>query len=120
MAKHNELGEKGERIAREFLIKKEYEILDTNYRFKHLELDIICKKNDLLIVVEVKTRTSSFLVGPHETVTKSKQKSLIKITNQYIIEKEIDMEVQFDIISIILNQKECLIEHIEDAFYPTL
>jgi len=120
MAKHNELGKKGEKIAREFLLKKGYEILDTNYRFKHLELDIVCKKNDLIIVVEVKTRASSFLAGPHETVTKTKQKSIIKIANQYIIDKEIDLEVQFDIISIILNEKQCLIEHIEDAFYPTL
>jgi putative endonuclease len=120
MAQHNELGEKGEQLAKDFLIKKGYQILTTNYRFKHLEVDIIAKYNKELIVVEVKTRASEYLAGPEDTVTKGKQKSIVKVANAYILENDLDIDTRFDIISIILNEKETKIEHLEDAFYPTL
>jgi putative endonuclease len=119
MAEHNELGKKGEALAVDFLTQKGYDILSTNYRFKHLEIDIIAKNNSQIVFVEVKTRQTSFLAGPEETVTKSKQKLIIKAANQYIIENEIDEESRFDIISIILNNNTKSIEHLEDAFYPT-
>ena len=71
-----------------------------------------------MVVIEVKSRQSSFLAGPEDTVSKSKQNAIIKCANAYIIENEIDLETRFDIISIIINQKEKRIDHIEDAFYP--
>ncbi len=120
MAGHNELGEKGERLAKDYLIKKGYEILTTNYRFKHLEVDIIAKYKNELIIVEVKTRQNDYLAGPEDTVTKGKQKSIVKVANAYILENDLDIDTRFDIISIILNDKETTIEHLEDAFYPTL
>lgn len=120
MAEHNELGKEGEKIAAKYLKEKNFEILEKNYRFKHLELDIVTKKDEQLIVVEVKTRASEYMAGPHETVSKKKQKDIIKATNEYIYEHDIDLEVRFDIISIILNNQDRKIEHIEDAFYPTL
>lgn len=118
MAEHNELGEKGEELATLFLKKKGYKILCRNYRFKKLEIDIIAKDQDDLVIVEVKTRASRYLAGPEDTVTKGKQRSIIKAANQYIIENEIDLETRFDIVSIILNEKETDINHLVDAFYP--
>jgi len=120
MANHNEIGKKGEKIAQSYLKKKGYRILATNYRFKKLEVDIICEKDDYLVVVEVKTRQSSYLAGPEDTVSKTKQKGIIKCANAYIIEYEIDMETRFDIISVLLNNNTQDIEHIEGAFYPLL
>jgi len=120
MAEHNELGEKGERIAVDFIKNLGYKILEKNYHFKKLEVDIIAEFENELIVIEVKTRASRFLAGPEVTVTKSKQKSIIKVANEYIIDREIDLDCRFDIISIILNQNEKSIEHLIDAFYPTL
>ena len=120
MAQHNELGEKGEKLAQSFLRKKGYKILATNYRFKHLEVDIIAQDKDELVVVEVKTRQSDYLAGPEDTVTKGKQKSIVKVANEYILENDLDIETRFDIISIILNEKETKIEHLIDAFYPRL
>lgn len=120
MAEHNELGEAGEQLAAEFLSKKGYEIVQRNYTFKKAEIDIIAKKDGKLIVVEVKTRNSDYLAGPEITVTKKKQKSIIRAANFYIQENNLDIETQFDIISIIWNSKEKSIEHIEDAFYPLL
>lgn len=120
MAEHNELGKMGESIAADYLTDKGYEILAMNYRFKKLELDILAKDKEQLVVVEVKTRQSPYLAGPEITVTRGKQKGIIKAANQYIIENDIMLETRFDIISILLNSKEKKIEHIEDAFYPTL
>ncbi|MBK9190664.1 MAG: YraN family protein [Crocinitomicaceae bacterium] len=120
MAYHIELGKAGERMAAEYLVKKGYEILHRNYSFKKSELDIVAKKDDVLIVVEVKTRNSDFMAGPEITVTKKKQKAIVKATNYYLEEHHLQTETQFDIISIILNSKEQTLEHIEDAFYPLL
>jgi len=120
MADHNDLGKKGEELAFNYLIKKGYKILCRNYRFKRNEIDIIAEFENTLIIIEVKTRASRFLAGPEETVTKGKQKTIIKVAHEYIIENEIDLDTQFDIISIILNEKETHIEHLIDAFYPIL
>ena len=120
MAEHNELGIKGEKIAVSFLKENGYELLELNYRFKHLEVDIITKKEGMLVVVEVKTRASDYMAGPEITVSKKKQRDIIKVTNEFIYERDLDIEVRFDIISIILNEKEQTIDHISDAFYPTL
>jgi putative endonuclease len=119
MAEHNELGEKGEALAADFVNKLGYKILSKNYRFKNLELDIIAEHENQLIIIEVKTRQSRYLAGPEITVTKGKQKSIIKAAQHYIIEQEVDLETRFDIISIILNEKETAIDHLIDAFYPT-
>jgi len=119
MADHNELGKKGEELAFKYLLKKKYKIIKRNYRFKHMEVDIIAEKDGLLVVVEVKTRQSDFMAGPEITVTKSKQKAIIKVANAYIETLETDPNTRFDIISIILNENQLEIEHIEDAFYPT-
>jgi putative endonuclease len=121
MADHNELGIKGEQLAVEFLIRKGYKVIDRNYRFKKWEVDIIAEENvGELVVVEVKTRNSDYLADASETVTRGKQASIVKAANEYIQEKDLDVECRFDVISIILNDKEEKIEHIEDAFYPTL
>ena len=120
MADHNELGKEGEEMAAAYLQKKGYVILARNYTFKKSELDIVAMQDGKLIVVEVKTRNSDYLAGPEITVTKKKQKALIKAANFYIHEKDLDVETRFDIISIILNSKEQTLEHLEDAFYPLL
>lgn len=56
MAAHNDLGRKGEEKAVEYLVREGYVVLERNWRLKHRELDVICLKGDLLVVVEVKTR----------------------------------------------------------------
>lgn len=120
MASHNELGSKGEELAVNYLVKKGYKILNKNYRFKRNEIDIVAEFDNTLIIVEVKTRASRFLAGPEDTVTRSKQKTIVKVANEYILEHEIDLDTRFDIVSIVLNEKETAIEHLIDAFYPTL
>lgn len=120
MAEHNALGERGEKIALDYLSERGYVLLEKNYHFKHLEADLIMKLDELLVVVEVKTRQSDFMAAPEITVTRKKQKGIIKVANAYIFDNDLDCETRFDIVSIITNEKETTIEHIPDAFYPTL
>ncbi|NOQ75838.1 MAG: endonuclease [Crocinitomix sp.] len=120
MAEHNELGIKGEKIAVDYLHKRGFQILKRNYRFKRGEIDIIAKKDERLRMVEVKTRQSFYLAGPEITVTKKKQRAIIKVANAYIDLNDFDGETQFDIISIVLNEKTLEIAFLEDAFYPLL
>ena len=117
MAKHNELGKKGEEIAADFLQKAGYEILETNWVFQKAEIDIIAQKENILAIVEVKTRTSADFGLPQDFVKGKKIQNLVKAVDQYLTENDLDLEVRFDIIGILLNNKEISIEHIEDAFY---
>ncbi len=120
MATHNELGELGEEIATQFLLQKNYKILDRNWRWRKKELDIIALDNDFLVFIEVKTRKFGSLENPKDAVTKKKQKFIIEGANAYIEAKNIEKEVRLDIISVLVKGKEHIIEHIEDAFYPTV
>lgn len=118
MADHNELGKKGEELAVKHLSENGYRIIETNYRFKKDELDIVAEKDNSLIVVEVKTRINEHFGRPEEFVTQGKQKRIINCANQYILEKDIDLEVRFDIIAVIINSKRTSLNHITDAFIP--
>lgn len=120
MADHNTLGKKGEDLAHRYLVKNGYEIKQLNWRYRKNEIDIIAEKNNLLVVVEVKTRTSEYFENPKEAVTRKKQKFIIKAADAYILENEIDMETRFDIIAVTILNNITKIEHIEDAFQPSL
>lgn len=111
-----ELGIKGEELAVSFLKNKGYYILARNYHFRKNEVDIIASFDNLLIIVEVKTRQSKELGEPWRAVTKSKQKIIIQVANDYIFKEDIHLETRFDIVSIIFNKYQMEIDHIEDAF----
>jgi len=116
MAQHNDLGKQGEEIARKYLEEKGYDILETNWQYSHAEIDIIALKDDILVIVEVKTRSSDHYGKPQAFVGKKKIKLLMAAANSYIKQKNLDVEIRFDIISIIKNRYEEKIEHLEDAF----
>jgi putative endonuclease len=120
MAEHNITGKKGEDVAQHYLTQNGYKIRNLNWRFRKNELDIIAEKDNCLVVVEVKTRTSEYFESPKETVTRKKQKFIIAATQAYIEEFNINMEVQFDIVGVSFLNFETKIEHIQDAFQPSL
>ena len=115
---HIELGNKGEEYAVNHLINKGYTILDTNYRFKYSEIDVVCEKGNELVIVEVKTRKTATIGEPYQAVTFAKQRQIIKVTNHYVIKNRIHKEVRLDVISIVLNRFGMRLEHIENAFQP--
>ncbi|GET45764.1 MAG: YraN family protein [Capnocytophaga felis] len=117
MAAHNDFGKEAEQIAADFLVKNGHQILERNFTFGHAEIDIISQKGNTLHIVEVKARTSTAYGEPESFVSKQKIDLVIKATNHYIEKKDLDLEVQFDIISIVKNSIEFNINYIEDAFY---
>lgn len=117
MASHNELGKLGEELAVEFLRKKGYTILETNWTFQKAEIDIIAQKDTVLAVVEVKTRSSLDFGLPQDFVKPKKIQLLVKAINEYVSSNNLDVEVRFDIIAIHKTEKNFDMEHLEDAFY---
>lgn len=117
MAQHNELGKKGEQMAVDFLVEKDYVILERNYRFDRAEVDIIAKKEDVLAIVEVKTRSSIDFGNPQDFVKPKQIKRLVKAVDQYVLVNNLDVEVRFDIIAIVKEGQKVTIEHLENAFY---
>jgi len=117
MAEHNELGKLGEELAVEFLQKEGYEILETNWTFQKAEVDIIAQKENTLAIVEVKTRSSLEFGLPQDFVKPKKIQLLVKAVNEYVVSKDMDIEVRFDIIAVHKEGKSFVIEHLKDAFY---
>lgn len=118
MAKHNELGHKGEEFAVKYLKEKGYHIREINWRDGKLELDIVAESDNILVVVEVKTRYSDYISHPTDAITNSKIRNIVKATDHYIKIHNIDKDIRFDIISLVKQQNTFRIEHIEDAFIP--
>jgi len=117
MAQHNDLGKFGEEMAVEFLQKNGYEILETNWTFQKAEVDIIAQKDNIVAIVEVKTRSSLDFGLPQDFVKPKKIQLLVKAVNEYVIANDLDVEVRFDIIAVHKEGKKFELEHILDAFY---
>lgn len=111
------VGSWGEETAKKHLESKGYIILEQNWRCSHKEVDLIAKINNTIVFVEVKTRTSSFR-SPVEAVDRQKQKLLISAANYYVKQKNLDCDIRFDIVSIVVTNGNVDLEHIENAFYP--
>lgn len=116
MAEHNDLGKKGEKLAVEYLENLGYKILTRNYRFQKAEVDIIAQIEQTLIVVEVKTRSTSDFGDPQGFVKPKQIQSLVKAINHFVEIEQVDAEVRFDIIAVIIGKSGTKIEHIQDAF----
>lgn len=120
MARHNELGKTGEQLAVEHLIKQGYTIREINWKSGRLELDIVAQMGITLVVVEVKTRHNEIYGHPVDAVTEKKIRHIVNAAEAYLRMFDLPFEVRFDIISIVLSDGQCQIEHIEDAFYAPL
>ncbi|MCK0130491.1 YraN family protein [Flavobacteriaceae bacterium F08102] len=117
MAEHNVLGERGETLAYEYLLKNGYTVLERNYRYLKAEVDLIAIKGGILAVVEVKTRSNRNFGLPQDFVSKKKIKLMVMAIDHYIQERELDVDVRFDIIAIVIDKNTVSLAHLEDAFY---
>lgn len=111
------IGKKGEELASKFLVKLGYRIVERNYRYKKSEIDIICTGEELLIFVEVKTRSSRDFGEPESFVSKNQQSAIIRASEEYVLQTQWEGDIRFDIIAIIQSAKEQEIMHFKDAFY---
>ena len=120
MTESHDLGQTGEERAANYLTEKGYRILWRNWKAGRLEIDIIAETDRFIVFAEVKTRSEDYLVKPSDAVTPEKQRSIIFAAETFLKRYNVDKESRFDIITVIKNGKVYQIEHIEDAFYPTL
>jgi putative endonuclease len=120
VATQQEIGEKAEELAQAHVLKLGYHILATNYYYGHLELDIVAKDGDELVIVEVKARSGIRYEHPSEAVTNTKIKRIVEAADGYIQEINWKGETRFDVITVIFIGQGFELEHFKDAFYPTM
>lgn len=123
MAEHNDLGKWGEDEAALYYEDRGYEILERDWKVGKRDIDLIAltEGKDTLVFVEVKTRQNNDLQEPEEAVDVKKMRNLAIAANAYVKLHGLDMDVRFDIISVI-GTCSCVesIECFEDAFNPLL
>jgi len=110
-------GKEGENLASDFLKKKGFEIIARNFRYKRSEIDLIVKKNNWLVFVEVKMRSSDAYGYPEDFVDRKKATNIIEGAEEYTYQQNWQGNVRYDIVSIREQHGEKEIVHIEDAFY---
>lgn len=119
MGQHNDLGKKGEEIALKFIEKKGCRVLEVNWRYRKSEIDIIAMDGEVLIFIEVKSRSSDYFGRPETFVDQRKQELIVDGAQAYMEEVGHEWEVRFDIISILFhNEVYQSVEHLKDAFFP--
>lgn len=113
------VGNLGEITAVKFLKKNKYKILETNYKTKLGEIDIICENKDYIVFVEVKTRKYCTAIPGYTAVNYKKQNHIIRTASMYLREHKSDKQPRFDIIEVeYYNDGTAFIkEHYEDAFW---
>ncbi|MGJ1194898.1 YraN family protein [Sphingobacterium spiritivorum] len=116
MAKHLEQGKKGEQMALSHLTALGYQILALNWRTGKLEVDILAYDGDILVFVEVKTRSSNAHGEPADFVDIQKQRKLICAARTCIEKRGHQGDIRFDIVSVYLGEP-AYIHLIKDAFW---
>ena len=118
MARHIDIGQRGEAIARTYLEQKGYKILAANWRYRRAEVDLIAMEGPILVFIEVKTRSNDAYGEPEQGITARKEQMLTSAAHAYIEQTEHEDEIRFDIISILyLDEQSYSVRHLEDAFF---
>lgn len=113
MYKPHILGKNGEDIAVEYLQQKGYKIIERNFYSKVGEIDIIALKDEYIVFVEVKTRSSNQYGTPSEAVTKEKIKHLYRTARYYLYTRNLQDEyIRFDVIEVYFQNSEYKVNHI--------
>ena len=114
---HNDYGKRGEVLARDYLKKKGYKILATNYQKKVGEIDIIAETRDNICFIEVKTRTEGAMLPPRSAVGVHKEQNIEGSALIYINRYKVKKQPRYDIIEIIVSENKVVsLNHIEGAF----
>ena len=116
MNKHS-VGMQGQEAAKQFLIGKGFVILRENYRLRSSEIDIIAKDGQYTVFVEVKYRKGLSHGLPRESVSRAKQKKIIKAAMHYIqATEETEQDYRFDVVEILESNGKLYANHITNAF----
>lgn len=120
MGRNNLVGSWGESLAADYLRRKRYKIVATNYRCRYGEIDLIVSNRKYLVFVEVKLRKNSDFANAFEFVDFHKQERLRTTAEMYLSQNPTNLQPRFDVISIYAPEgtetKQPEIQHMEDAF----
>jgi putative endonuclease len=119
MAKHIQTGRQGELLAAAYLEQQGYELLHCNWRYGRAELDIVALEGRVLVIVEVKTRTSVQYGPPELFVSARKKRFMVEAAASYMEQYGYDWELRFDIIAVVIPPGRAVeIRQYRDAFFP--
>ena len=116
MAQHNEIGLWGEQTAALHLMHQDYQILERNWRFRHLEIDIIAEYLGEIVFVEVKTRSGGDFHEARAAVDFYKRKHIMDAAQVYLRQNRLDNIWRYDVITIIGNTARYQLRHEQRAF----
>ena len=119
MAKHNEVGKWGEDIVCDYLRQKGYTVVERNWREGHYELDVIALKGNRIVFGEVKTRSDRDC-DPFDAIDARKMHRMLSAANVYIQSHDVKQEPQCDVFGVTGSPDDYKLEHLEDAFLPTI
>ena len=113
------LGRRGEDLAHRYLQKAGYAVVARNYRAgADSEIDIVARKDDVLVFVEVKSRRTAEYGAPERAIDSSKHKNIMRGARAFTTRGGIDWsQVRFDVISVVFTEPPSIL-HQQDAFYP--
>ncbi|MCF8378453.1 MAG: YraN family protein [Bacteroidales bacterium] len=118
MAEHNEKGNQAEDIVAAYLAENKFTIIERNWHFGQKEIDIICKGEGKLIIVEVKARNTNNAETPSELLSRKKMKNLVDAAEAYIFKMNVEEEVRFDFALVIFDARRHSLEYVKEAFIP--
>jgi len=116
MTHHLITGKKGEELASRYLLSEGYKIRHRNWVFEKDELDIVAEKNNIVVFVEVKTRSYTAFGFPEDAVDKKKLRKMMRAVEAYLDEFQIDNEIRIDVISVLIEDNVTKINHFEDIY----
>ena len=119
MTDKRKLGDFGEKKVKNYLRLKGYKVIGSNYTAKYGEIDIIAKKSDLIIFVEVKTRKAGSMVKGVYAVNLAKRQRIIKTAKKFMYENNIGLQPRFDVAEVEVTDgfiKRAKINYIENAY----
>ena len=114
MGDHNDTGTMGEELAADFLKRNGYEVLSRNFRYRRCEIDIVARRGDWLLFIEVKTRSNVGYGKPEEFVHALQSARIMEAAEEYILSINWQGNIRFDIISVVMGARTEII-HFKDA-----
>ena len=113
-------GRNAEQLAARYLRCRGYHIWKTNWRWGRKELDLVARYRGELVIVEVKSRVNNGVNLPSEVIDPRKQRHIVLAADAFIRMHHCGMPTRFDVIAVNYREGGAEIEHIENAFYPTV
>lgn len=114
---HSQLGHQGEQWALDYLLAKNFVLLQRQFRSRWGEIDLIMNDGDTLVFVEVKLRRQSRYGSPLESISKTKQRHLYKTADYYLLKYPYAGPIRFDVVGIVQSKSQInVFQHIENAW----